>query len=260
MSDAQPVWSQATADLVEVLNEKQRAAFESLRGGSSFLVAAEQAGVARMTVYRWVKSDPDFRAAYNAWRQEMAESAQTRLLKLADKAVDCVEHAIEHHDYGTAVTVLSRMGVMRRSGRGSIEPQIVKMQLDLEQQREKYRAAVGLMRHLLEKAGLSPEQQIEFIRQHGVDSSGLLRHEPIPQLQDDAGEQSDEGDVPDDDLADEARGEQEQEDAPDELAAVDERDVDSYPIDKMANALAEKMLQMPPGKEQKLAEPVSSAG
>src|SRR6185312_3679193 len=99
MSDAFPVQSQAIADLIEALSDKQRAAFESLRGGSSFAIAAERAGVGRVTVYRWVKADPNFRAAYNAWRQEMAESAQTRLLKLADKAVDCVEEALKCNDY-----------------------------------------------------------------------------------------------------------------------------------------------------------------
>ena len=79
MSDTVPNQSQAMVDLVEALQDKQRVAFESLRGGSSFAVAAERAGVGRVTVYRWVKSDANFRAAYNAWRQELAESAGSRL-------------------------------------------------------------------------------------------------------------------------------------------------------------------------------------
>ncbi|MGH9582966.1 MAG: hypothetical protein ACRD4O_08530, partial [Bryobacteraceae bacterium] len=117
MSKSFPVRSQASAELVEELSAKQRVAFESLRGGSSFAVAAEQAGVGRVTVYRWVKSDSNFRAAFNAWRQEQAESAQTRLLRLADKAVDCVEHALKLNDHATAVAVLSKMGMMREAAR-----------------------------------------------------------------------------------------------------------------------------------------------
>ncbi|HXE56009.1 MAG TPA: hypothetical protein VN541_23485 [Tepidisphaeraceae bacterium] len=258
MSDSSPVQSEAMVDLIEALNDKQQAAFESLRGGSSFAVAAQRAGVGRVTVYRWVKSDPNFRAAYNAWRQEMAESAQSRLLKLADKAVDCVERAIDNNDSATAVTVLAKMGIMRKTRRASIEPEIVQMQVQLEQEREKYRATVGMMRHLLEKAGLSPQEQIQFIRQHGT--SGLPGCEGIPQLQDDEAEAYDDGDATEDDPATEAQPEQDQEDAPDEAAAADKRDVESYLINQTGDALTEPMLHRPPETQPGRADPISQAG
>jgi len=246
-------------DLVEALSDTQRVAFETLRGGRSFAAAAEKAGVARMTVYRWVKSDAEFRAAYNAWRQELAESAQSRLLKLADKAVDCVEEALKVNDYGVAVTVLTKMGIMRRTGRGSIDPQVVRMQQDLEQRQEKFKAAIALMRHLLEKAGMSPQEQIQFIRRHGVDPSGLPGHELMPQLQDEAGDEGYDEDLSDDDLADELQGSQEQEDAADE-PLVDGQDGKSEPVGQMAEAPAQQGLQIPTGEAPNAAEPLSRAG
>ena len=62
--------SSSTNGLVRAkgLRDKQETALSALRGGSSFPQAAEAAGVARATVYRWMQSDPHFRAAYNAWR------------------------------------------------------------------------------------------------------------------------------------------------------------------------------------------------
>lgn len=229
MSDAFPVQSQGIADLIEALSDKQRAAFESLRAGSSFAVAAERAGAGRVTVYRWVKSDPNFRAAYNAWRQEQAESAQARLLGLADKAVDCVENALKCNDYGTAVTVLSKIGIMRRSAHESIDPQVVRMQQELEQQRELYQAAVGLIKHLLGKAGLTPQQQIEYIRQHGVDRSRLPGQRPSLRPERNARTSRQESGAA-------APGDQEIQQNP-----------QSFPLEEMAAALAGRALRDPDG-------------
>ncbi|HXE54421.1 MAG TPA: hypothetical protein VN541_15470, partial [Tepidisphaeraceae bacterium] len=155
---------------------------------------------------------------------------------------------------------LSKLGVMRKTRRGSIEPEVIQLQMQLQQQREKYRAAVGVMRLLLEKAGLSPEQQIDFIRQHGVDASGLPGpgHEPIPQLQDDEGEPYDEDEAADEALENQEE-EQVEENAPDE-AAADERGASSYPIGTMAAAPTEQMLHMPPAPQPNEPDPVSQAG
>jgi transposase len=48
---------------VEGLGQTQQTALAALKGGKSFPQAAEVAGVSRATVYRWVQSDPHFRAA-----------------------------------------------------------------------------------------------------------------------------------------------------------------------------------------------------
>lgn len=150
------------------LREKQERALAALRGGSSFPQAAQAAGVGRATVYRWMQSDPHFRAAYNAWQQEQAESASSRLLKLADQAVDVVEKALVRGDEKVAVGVLKSIGAMRRPQRGATDPQVLKLQMQLQRERDKYKACEGMVRHLLTKAGLTAAEQRQYIREHSL--------------------------------------------------------------------------------------------
>src|SRR5271170_102952 len=56
------------------LGPKQQAALELICSGQTLAEAARVTGVARSTLYRWVKQDPVFRAAYNQWQDEMDES------------------------------------------------------------------------------------------------------------------------------------------------------------------------------------------
>ena len=160
------------------LREKQETALAALRGGSNFPQAAEAAGVGRATVYRWMQSDPHFRAAYNAWQQEQAESAQARLLKLADQAVDVVEKALTRGDQKVAVGVLKSIGAMRRPQRGATDPQVLKLQMQLQRERDKFKACEGMVQHLLTKAGLTAAEQRQYIREHGL--STLARQLPSP--------------------------------------------------------------------------------
>ena len=161
------------------LREKQESALSALRGGSSFPQAAQAAGVGRATVYRWMQSDPHFRAAYNAWQQEQAESAQARLLRLADQAVDVVEKALVRGDQKVAVGVLKSIGAMRRPQRGATDPQVLKLQMQLQRERDKYKACEGMVQHLLTKAGLTAAEQRQYIREHGL--STLAKQLPSPQ-------------------------------------------------------------------------------
>jgi len=172
--------SSSTTELVRVeeLGQKQETALAALRGGSSFPQAAEAAGVGRATVYRWMQSDPQFRAAYNAWQQEQAESARARLLKLADQAVDVVEKALARGDQKIAVGVLKNIGAMRRPDRGATDPEVLALQMDLQREREKYKASEGMVQHLLTTAGLTPAEQRQYIREQGMAS--LAKQSPSP--------------------------------------------------------------------------------
>jgi hypothetical protein len=141
----------------------QQGAIEALRNGCSFVRAAEAAGVSRVTLYRWVRADAAFRAAYNAWQAEMADSARARLLKLTDQAVDVVEAALRRNDEKTAVQMLKDLGVLRPRRRGSTDAEVVGLQIDLQQKREYRKASTAMMRHLLGKAGKSRKQQRQII-------------------------------------------------------------------------------------------------
>ena len=141
----------------------QQGAIEALRNGCSFVRAAEAAGVSRVTLYRWVRADAAFRAAYNAWQAEMADSARARLLKLTDQAVDVVEAALRRNDEKTAVPMLKDLGVLRPRRRGSTDAEVVGLQIELQQKREYRQASTAMMRHLLGKAGKSRKRQREII-------------------------------------------------------------------------------------------------
>ena len=141
----------------------QQAAIEALRSGCSFVRAAEGAGVSRVTLYRWVRGDAAFRAAYNAWQAEMADSARARLLKLTDQAVDVVEAALRRSDEKTAVQMLKDLGVLRPRRRGSTDSEVVGLQIELQQKREYRKASTAMIRHLLGKAGQSPKQQRQIM-------------------------------------------------------------------------------------------------
>ena len=108
----------SAAELADRLPAAQHAALSAIVSGDSFRRAAESAGVSRATVYRWLQSDPLFRAAYNAWQKEIRESSHARLLKMSEQAVNVVEKALERNDEKVAVTMLKEMGVMRRSAPG----------------------------------------------------------------------------------------------------------------------------------------------
>jgi hypothetical protein len=155
---------------IEGLGQTQELALAALRTGSTFRQAAQAAGVSRPTIYRWMQSDPHFRAAYNAWKQEQLESARSRILRLTDKAVDVVEGALADNDRRVAVHVLKSTGALDRGRRESIDPKVVKLELEVQRLRSEYQAAEAMMKHLLTKMGLSPREQREFIRKNGIRS------------------------------------------------------------------------------------------
>jgi transposase len=149
------------------LDEPQQAALTALRAGQSFALAAEMAGVHRATVFRWVKRDPYFAAAFNAWKSELQASAEVRLLKLTDKAVDVVEKALERGDEQVAMKMLRQLQVMRRTKVGATDGETMKVEMDLQEKRRHRSQTREMARIMLEKSGLSPAEQRRYIRRHG---------------------------------------------------------------------------------------------
>ena len=103
---------------VERANTAQQTALAALRAGSSFAKAAVEAGVNRATVYRWVQRDPAFRAAYNAWRAELVESANARLLKMTERAVEVIGEALETGDRRSPSRCSARWARFARANAG----------------------------------------------------------------------------------------------------------------------------------------------
>jgi predicted DNA-binding protein YlxM (UPF0122 family) len=96
------------------LAERQKTALELLSTGMSVAEAARRVEVNRRTVFRWIKSDPVFAAAYNQWHAEMEESCRSQLAMLAEAATSAVRGALERGD--------ARMGMQLLKGLGLIAP------------------------------------------------------------------------------------------------------------------------------------------
>ena len=169
----------AEASTEIVLGKQQQAALWALREGMNLGQAAEKAQVARMTLYRWLQKDPHFRAAYNLWQQEIAETARARLLKLSDRAVAVVEKQLMGGDGKLAVAVLKELGVLGRLREESSVPRVVAMEMQLRQARELHNAmrAVGGTEARLRRAGR------RLLRQHaaGRVQDTFTRQNPIPE-------------------------------------------------------------------------------
>src|SRR5205807_2282667 len=100
------------------LSPAQRTAIERLTSGSTLVDSALAAGVNRTTLYRWLKNDPAFLAAYNAWQQDALATARGRLLALTDSAVLAVGKAMGKGDGRLALRLLERMGIADRPAPG----------------------------------------------------------------------------------------------------------------------------------------------
>ena len=122
--------------LMAPLSGPQRKTIYQLAGGASIQVAAAESRVCRMTVYRWMRDDPDFIAAYNCWKQEVVESAHCRLLELLDEAVDTLQEAVRKGDVKVALAVVRTTGGLRRPPRKSIEALQIRRKLNAARYRD----------------------------------------------------------------------------------------------------------------------------
>jgi hypothetical protein len=110
------------------LSGPQRTAIEWLTAGETAVAAADAAGVSRSTVHRWLRADPAFQAAYNAWQADLTSTARARLLALADKAVSTVERALDRGDARTALTILRAQGLLGPARPGPTDPDLIARQ------------------------------------------------------------------------------------------------------------------------------------
>jgi hypothetical protein len=99
--------------LLQGLSTPQQMALRALAEGKTHVEAAAQAGVSRTTLWNWLKTQPNFVAAYEAWQQELHETARARLLKATDDAAAVVTKAILLGDARIALRVLTDLGILR---------------------------------------------------------------------------------------------------------------------------------------------------
>ena len=121
------------------LSLPQRRAIGLLAGGASIRAAAEGAGIGRSTLHRWLREDPHFRAAHNAWQEELMAIARSRVLGLADSAVNAVAAALENREVQVGLAVLMRLGLLAPRPAGSSDPEVVKHEIAEDQRASRVR-------------------------------------------------------------------------------------------------------------------------
>jgi len=124
----------------EQLPPEQQTALELLVGGKAVAETARQVGVSRSTVFRWLKNDPVFRAAYNQWQEEIQSSCQSRLMTMTDKAADALEKSLEGGDGRLALQLLKGMGMIKERAVGPTDAEEVRKRNEIE--REERRIAL----------------------------------------------------------------------------------------------------------------------
>jgi hypothetical protein len=91
--------------------------------------AAAAARVHRSSLSRWLHHDPNFRAAYNAWRRELIDSTHAKLLHTAELATGAIHRAIAKGDGRLALALLDRLGLASPAA-ASVGPTDPTMALD----------------------------------------------------------------------------------------------------------------------------------
>ncbi len=98
------------------LSATQSRALHLLVGGTSVSKAAEEVGVDRSTLHRWLRDDWAFKAAVNGARVELQRAVQLRLAQVACAATEVVGTAIENGDVRAALAVLKGLGRIEEPG------------------------------------------------------------------------------------------------------------------------------------------------
>jgi hypothetical protein len=80
---------------LDSLSPAQMTAVEALLAGKTNTEAAMAAGVGRTSIQRWLKDDFAFQAELNRGRREIRRTAFGNLERLAAKAADCLEKALD---------------------------------------------------------------------------------------------------------------------------------------------------------------------
>src|SRR4051812_27860912 len=99
------------AKVAEVTVEQERA-IVLLGSGKTVTAAAEETGVGRRTLHRWMREDPVFIAALNAWRRELRDSTRSQLLGVAPEAVEAVREQVRRGDGRLGLRLLKELKML----------------------------------------------------------------------------------------------------------------------------------------------------
>ena len=96
----------------DTLPATQTLAIASLVAGNTITAAAEEAGIDRTTLHRWIREDFEFQARLNGARRELQDACNVRLLGLVDSAIDVLAGELEGGNADCAMVVLRGLGLL----------------------------------------------------------------------------------------------------------------------------------------------------
>jgi hypothetical protein len=123
----------AVVERKAVLPARQMRALKLLETGMSMTAAAESADVDRKTLYRWIKGNPTFAAAYHRWLNEQEDVGRARLAGAVDSAAELVVNAVGNGDVRTAMQLLKHLGMLRPMERRSTDPTEIERRRELDE-------------------------------------------------------------------------------------------------------------------------------
>jgi hypothetical protein len=103
---------QQNATPPDLLSAKQEQVLTLLLRGKPITESAKVAEVHRATIYRWLKEDFGFQAAFNRGQRELRRATQARLVALAEKATDAVERSVNEGNAKIALALLKGLGLL----------------------------------------------------------------------------------------------------------------------------------------------------
>jgi DNA invertase Pin-like site-specific DNA recombinase len=124
--------SKTMEKLGEPLSEQQRKALALLMEDKPIREAAQEVGVGKTTLYRWIQEDPKFRAAFNAWELEQLELDRITLRRCGKKVVAKIERMIDM-DEKLALAVARELGLFKPQKYRAINPLQARYEIALEQ-------------------------------------------------------------------------------------------------------------------------------
>jgi hypothetical protein len=116
----------------EIIPVRKQLALEHLVAGKSMSEASRLTGIPRITIYRWLKTDPAFQAAFNEWHEQMENSVRARLMAMTDVAAEAVQKSLENGDARTAMQLLIRMGLFKEKPPGPTDADEVAQRMEMD--------------------------------------------------------------------------------------------------------------------------------
>jgi hypothetical protein len=123
--------------LLDELTDVQLAALGGLAEGKTIRATAQEIGVSRDTISRWIRCDVAFRAAYNHWRQELIDSTRGRLLRTAESAAVALHKAIIRGDGRLALSLLKHLGLVEPASSGPVDRELVENEIAIAAEEER---------------------------------------------------------------------------------------------------------------------------